>query len=66
MPNAPRTPVRRWASSAEAMAYLGVSKPTLYKIPADGRITAYRAGPRLIRYDLNEIDAAMVPSGGAE
>jgi len=32
---------------------------------ADGRLTAYRAGTRLVRLDLNEIDAAMQPFGGA-
>jgi hypothetical protein len=33
---------------------------------ADGRLTAYRNGPRLIRFDLNKVDRAMQPSGGAE
>ncbi|EUA09266.1 putative dNA binding domain protein [Mycobacterium kansasii 732] len=32
---------------------------------ADGRLTGYRAGARLIRLDLNEVDAAMQPFGGA-
>ena len=32
---------------------------------ADGRLTGYRSGGRLVRLDLNEIDAAMQPFGGA-
>jgi excisionase family DNA binding protein len=32
---------------------------------ADGRLTGYRSGGRLIRLDLNEVDAAMRPFGGA-
>ncbi|KDO94858.1 DNA-binding protein [Mycobacterium avium subsp. hominissuis A5] len=32
---------------------------------ADGRLTGYRNGARLIRLDLNEVDAAMQPFGGA-
>jgi hypothetical protein len=30
----------------------------------DGRLTGYRNGAKLIRLDLNEIDAAMEPFGG--
>ena len=32
---------------------------------ADGRLTGYRCGNRLVRVDLNEVDAAMKPYGGA-
>jgi hypothetical protein len=32
---------------------------------ADGRITGFRNGPRLIRVDLNDIDANMEAFGGA-
>jgi excisionase family DNA binding protein len=49
-------PVRRWASSSETAAYLGVHKCTLRQMAADGRLTAYCNGPRLIRFDLNEVD----------
>jgi len=31
---------------------------------ADGRIRAYRSGTRLVRFDLNEIDALMGHSNG--
>ncbi|ELP45597.1 DNA-binding protein, excisionase family [Mycobacterium avium subsp. paratuberculosis S5] len=32
---------------------------------ADGRLAGYRSGNRLVRVDLNELDAAMKPFGGA-
>ena len=56
---------RRWASVVEAASYLGVTTRTIRQMTADGRITAYRAGSRLVRIDLNEIDAALEPYGGA-
>jgi len=50
----------------ETAAYLGVHRCTLREMTATGRLTAYRNGPRLIRYDLNEVDAALQPFGGGE
>jgi hypothetical protein len=32
---------------------------------ADGRLTGYRSGSRLVRVDLNEVDRMMKPFGGA-
>jgi excisionase family DNA binding protein len=53
-------PVRRWASIAETAAYLNITTRTVRQMMADGRIRAYRGmGHRLLRIDLNEIDAAM-------
>lgn len=56
---------RRYAKLAEAADYLGVTDRTIRAMIADGRLTGYRSGTRLIRVDLNEIDAAMKPFGGA-
>lgn len=56
---------RRYVKLAEAAEYLGVTDRTVRQMIADGRLTGYRAGNRLVRVDLNEIDAAMVPFGGA-
>jgi excisionase family DNA binding protein len=50
---------------AEAAKYLGVTERTVRQMIADGRLTGYRNGRRLVRLDLNEIDAAMQPFGGA-
>ena len=56
---------RRYAKIAEAAEYLQVTDRTVRQMIADGRLTGYRAGTRLVRVDLNEVDAAMTPFGGA-
>lgn len=56
---------RQYATMAQAAEYLGVTDRTIRQMIADGRLTGYRSGPRLVRVDLNEIDAAMQPFGGA-
>ncbi len=56
---------RRYATQAEAAEYLGVTTRTIRQMIADGRLTGYRSGARLIRVDLNDVDAAMQPFGGA-
>lgn len=56
---------RRYVSQSQAAEYLGVTSRTIRAMIADGRLTGYRSGNRLVRVDLNEIDAAMKPFGGA-
>jgi excisionase family DNA binding protein len=56
---------RRYVTIQEAADYLQVTDRTIRQMIADGRLTGYRAGHRLVRIDLNEIDAAMQPFGGA-
>lgn len=56
---------RRYATQAQAAEYLSVTTRTIRQMIADGRLTGYRSGARLVRVDLNEIDAAMRPFGGA-
>ncbi|MGO9283587.1 MAG: excisionase family DNA-binding protein [Mycobacterium sp.] len=61
-----QTPVRRrYVKVVEAAEYLRVTDRTIRQMIADGRLTAYRSGGRLVRLDLNEVDAAMRPFGGA-
>jgi excisionase family DNA binding protein len=38
-----------------------VSEKTLRRWVAEGRITGYRFGPRMIRVDLNEIEQLLKP-----
>jgi excisionase family DNA binding protein len=64
MPTTP-TPVRRYANLVQAAEYLGVTDRTIRAMIAQGRLTGYRNGARIIRVDLNELDAAMKPFGGA-
>jgi excisionase family DNA binding protein len=61
----PTNNARRYAKLAEAADYLGVTDRTIRQMIADGRLTGYRSGARLVRVDLNELDAAMKPFGGA-
>ncbi len=56
---------RKWISQQQAAEYLGVTTRTIRQMIADGRLTGYRSGSRLIRIDLDEIDAALQPFGGA-
>jgi excisionase family DNA binding protein len=57
---------RRYAKLGEAADYLDVTPRTVRQMIADGRLTGYRSGTRLVRVDLNEIDAAMQPFGGGD
>ncbi|MGV0618167.1 excisionase family DNA-binding protein [Mycolicibacterium elephantis] len=56
---------RRYATLKQAAEYLGVTDRTVRSMIADGRLTGYRSGARLVRVDLNEVDEAMQPFGGA-
>ncbi|WP_370501148.1 excisionase family DNA-binding protein [Mycolicibacterium sp. jd] len=56
---------RRYATMKAAGDYVGVSQSTIRQWITDGRITGYRINDRVYRVDLNEIDAAMQPFGGA-
>ena len=56
---------RNWASMQDAADYMGVSLRTVREWITQGRITGYRINARVIRVDLNELDAAMEPFGGA-
>ena len=56
---------RRFASIPDAAQYAAVSPKTIRRWIAAGRIEGYRAGPRLIRVDLNELDATLTPVVGA-
>lgn len=58
---------RSWVSMSVAAEHLGVSQKTLRRMISQGRITAYRFGPRLVRVDANELDAigTKIPTAGA-
>lgn len=52
---------RRLASIPQAADEYGVCSKTIRRYISAGRITGYRFGPRMIRVDLDEIDAMMRP-----
>ena len=55
---------RRYLTLDETAAYLGVAKRTVREMVSDGRLTARRAGRKIVRLRIDEVDAAMVPFGG--
>lgn len=52
----------RWATKEEVAQHLRVSVKTVQRMTARGELTAHNIGPRLIRYDLTEIDQMLVGS----
>jgi excisionase family DNA binding protein len=55
-----QAPGRRYASLADAAAYLRCNEKTLRRHIAAGDLTGYRLG-RVIRVDLNELDELLNP-----
>ncbi|MGB8385196.1 MAG: helix-turn-helix domain-containing protein [Dermatophilaceae bacterium] len=53
---------RTYESLAEAAERTHVSVRTLRRWIAQGRLNAYRAGPRLLRINPDDVDAMMRPS----
>ena len=62
----PREPLG--ASVQEAAHHYTVSQRTVRRWIADGRLTAVRVGPRLIRVRLDDLDAMVrpIPVGGPD
>lgn len=58
------SPRPEWVSITEAAAFVPCSTRTIRRRLADGSLKGYRFGPRLIRLDLVEVEAAMKPVGG--
>lgn len=59
-------PARRLISQQAAAEYLGVTERTIRNYVSRGQLRAYRVGGRLVRVDLNELDAMLrpIPTGG--
>jgi excisionase family DNA binding protein len=57
---------RQLLSISEAAEYASVSEKTIRRYIAAGRLAGYRAGPRLIRVRLDDLDAVLrlIPTGG--
>jgi excisionase family DNA binding protein len=49
---------------AAAAAYCGVSKSTLFRATAAGRVKRVRLGPQTIRYEVEELDRWIRKSRG--
>ncbi len=57
---------RRLVSVEDAGSYVGMSTKTIRRRLADGSLTGYRIGPRLIRVDLNELEDGLRPIASAD
>ncbi|MDQ3465211.1 MAG: helix-turn-helix domain-containing protein [Actinomycetota bacterium] len=55
-----KTPIR-WLSLDDGADRAGVHKKTLRRWISSGLLTGYRAGPRLIRVDADELDTFLQP-----
>lgn len=51
----------RWASKPETAIYIRGSVKTVQRMLDSGKLTGYRLGDRMLRIDLNEVDALMQP-----
>ena len=58
-PEALRATRKTYETIAEAAARMGVNPRTIRRRIADGHLTAYRLGPRLIRLEISEVDAIL-------
>lgn len=54
-------PRRRYETLQSAADRLSVDTRTLRSWIAAGRLEAYRTGPRLLRVDVDEVDALLAP-----
>jgi hypothetical protein len=50
---------RRLATIADASEYVLVDPKTIRRWISGGQLTGFRAGPKLLRVDLNEIDRML-------
>lgn len=57
------TPIEhaRWASVAEVASYIGASEKTVYRHVWAGELPARRLGKKMLRIDLNDVDALLRP-----
>lgn len=51
----------RYATLARAAEYADVTPLTIRRFISAGKLTGYRLGNKMIRVDLNELDALMRP-----
>jgi len=59
---------RRLLTTQQAADHLGASTRTVRRYIAEGRLTGYRLGPRLVRVDHDELEALLrpIPNGAGD
>lgn len=61
MPTPTQAPARRLGTIAAAAEFANVHPRTIRRRIADGTLTGYRVGPRLVRVDLDDLDSLVRP-----
>jgi excisionase family DNA binding protein len=56
-------PDQRYFSAAQAASYIGVTERCVWQMAADGRLKTYRLGSRIVRFRIDDIDAALEAGG---
>ena len=56
-------PGRRYETVTEAARYVKCTEQTIRRMIAAGKLTGYRSGTRLVRVDLDELDALLAGGG---
>ena len=51
----------RYVSLERAATHIDTTPRTIRRAIAEGRLTGYRFGKRMLRVDLNEVEAALRP-----
>lgn len=59
-------PIPKWLTPEEATSHLQVTRRTLERYRAAGRLKAYRLGPTSVRYRLSDLDALLEPIAGGD
>lgn len=55
---------RRWVTKAEVAQHLHVSSRTVERMVDRGELTTYIVSERLVRFDLDEVDAMISGTAG--
>jgi excisionase family DNA binding protein len=51
---------RKYVSERQVAQTYGISMRTVHRYVAQGRLKAYRVGPKLVRFDADEVERALV------
>ena len=55
--------VKKYVNDHEVAETYGISERTVHRYVAQGRLRAYRVGPKLVRFDADEVKRALIGEG---
>jgi len=53
--------ISRLVSMSEAAEHLGICERTMRRYVAEGRVRAFKLGPKIVRFDVNDLDDLLTP-----